>query len=45
LAERGRGSTVKKKSSTDLAEMIDPIITFLRGGLEALKEPPKPRRR
>jgi AcrR family transcriptional regulator len=39
LAERGRRSSVKKKSPADLAEMIDPIITFLRGGLEALKEP------
>jgi hypothetical protein len=25
--------------------MIDPIIAFLRGGLEALKEPPTTRRR
>jgi AcrR family transcriptional regulator len=40
LAERGRGSSVKKKTSADLAAMIDPIITFLRGGLDALKEPP-----
>jgi AcrR family transcriptional regulator len=39
LAERGRGSSVKTKSTDDLAAMIDPIITFLRGGLEALKEP------
>jgi len=39
LAERGRGSSVKKKTSADLAAMIDPIITFLRGGLDALKEP------
>jgi AcrR family transcriptional regulator len=45
LAERGRGSTVKKKSADDLAAMIDPIIAFLRGGLEALKEPPTTRRR
>ena len=39
LAERGHGSTVKTKSTADVATMIDPIITFLRGGLEALKEP------
>jgi AcrR family transcriptional regulator len=45
LAERGRGSTVKKKSADDLAAMIDPIIAFLRGGLEALKVPTATRRR
>ncbi len=45
LAERGRGSTVKTKSSAELAAMIDPIIAFLRGGLAALKEPRTTRRR
>jgi AcrR family transcriptional regulator len=39
LAERGRGSGVKTKSATDLAAAIDPIIAFLRGGLDALKQP------
>jgi hypothetical protein len=40
-----RGSTVKTKSAAELAAMTDPIIAFLRGGLDALKEPPKSRRR
>ena len=39
LAERGRGSSAKAKTPADVADMIDPIIAFLRGGLEALKEP------
>jgi AcrR family transcriptional regulator len=39
LAERGRRSTGKPKTTADLAAAIDPIITFLRGGLDALKEP------
>jgi AcrR family transcriptional regulator len=45
LAERGRDSSVKSKSSAEIAAMIDPIITFLRGGLDALKEPRATRRR
>jgi AcrR family transcriptional regulator len=45
LAERGRGSSVKTKSAAEIAAMIDPIITFLRGGLDALKEPSATRRR
>ena len=45
LAERGRGSTVKTKSAAELAAMIDPIIAFLRGGLDAFKEPRKTHRR
>ena len=39
LSERGRGSSAKPKSAADLAALIDPVIAFLRGGLEALKEP------
>lgn len=39
LAERGGGSSKKAKSSDDVAALIDPVITFLRGGLDALKEP------
>ena len=27
------------RSAEELATMIDPVITFLRGGLEALKQP------
>jgi AcrR family transcriptional regulator len=38
LSERG-GSSPKPKSRTDVAAQIDPVITFLRGGLDALKEP------
>jgi AcrR family transcriptional regulator len=39
LSERGRGSGAKPKSAADVAALIDPVIAFLRGGLEALKEP------
>jgi AcrR family transcriptional regulator len=45
LAEEGRDSNKKKKSTADVAAHIDPVITFLRGGLEALKVPPTTRRR
>jgi AcrR family transcriptional regulator len=45
LAERGGGPSAKPKSAADTAALIDPIITFLRGGLDALKEPQKTRRR
>jgi AcrR family transcriptional regulator len=37
LSERGASSTGKPKSAADLAAQIDPVITFLRGGLDALK--------
>jgi AcrR family transcriptional regulator len=37
---RGRGSA-KPKSTAEIAALIDPVITFLRGGLDALKEPSK----
>jgi AcrR family transcriptional regulator len=37
LSERGEGSRAKPKSAADLAALIDPIFTFLRGGLDALK--------
>jgi AcrR family transcriptional regulator len=36
LSERS-GSKKKPKSAADVAAMIDPVITFLRGGLDALK--------
>jgi len=39
LAEREGGSRKKSKTAADVAAAIDPIITFLRGGLDALKEP------
>jgi AcrR family transcriptional regulator len=35
LSERGGGP----KNPADRAALIDPVITFLRGGLDALKEP------
>jgi AcrR family transcriptional regulator len=38
LGERGEGSSAKPKSAADLAAVIDPVFTFLRGGLEALKD-------
>src|SRR6266536_604125 len=44
LSERG-GARPKPKSRADVAAQIDPVITFLRGGLEALKQPDKKRRR
>jgi AcrR family transcriptional regulator len=44
LTERGRGSHTGK-SADEVAELIDPVITFLRGGLDALKEPRAIRRR
>jgi AcrR family transcriptional regulator len=39
LSERGGGTKNKSKSAADLAAAIDPVITFLRGGLDALKAP------
>src|SRR6266545_4122234 len=44
LSERG-SSSPKPKSADDVAAQIDPVITFLRGGLEALKEPRSARTR
>src|SRR5438132_5256373 len=45
LTERGGDSSAKPKSADDMAALIDPIITFLRGGLDALKEPSTTTRR
>jgi AcrR family transcriptional regulator len=45
LSERGGGTKKKSKSAADLAAAIDPVIAFLRGGLDALKEPPGTTRR
>ncbi|MDX6450508.1 MAG: hypothetical protein QOH16_557 [Gaiellaceae bacterium] len=45
LAEGGRAAgPTKKKSAADFAARIDPVITFLRGGLDAFKESPTTRR-
>jgi AcrR family transcriptional regulator len=43
LTERGEGPRGKPKTEEDVAAQIDPIITFLRGGLDALKAPGKTR--
>jgi AcrR family transcriptional regulator len=45
LSERRGGVKSKAKSADEVAAVIDPIITFLRGGLDALKEPNAKRRR
>ena len=45
LTEQGESSSGKPKSADEVAVLIDPVITFLRGGLEALKEPRTARRR
>jgi AcrR family transcriptional regulator len=45
LSEQGGDTKKKPKSAADLAAAIDPVITFLRGGLDALKEPRTTRRR
>ena len=39
LSERGEGASAKAKTVDDVAKAIDPVIEFLRGGLDALKEP------
>jgi AcrR family transcriptional regulator len=45
LFERGGGPSAKPHSADEVAALIDPVITFLRGGLDALKEPRTTRRR
>lgn len=45
LLERGGPSMGKPHSAEEVAAQIDPVITFLRGGLDALKQPRTPRRR
>jgi len=42
---RERAGEAKPCSPDELAALIDPVMTFLRGGLDALKEPPKTGRR
>jgi AcrR family transcriptional regulator len=45
LSEQGGDTKKTPKSAADLAAAIDPVITFRRGGLEAVKEPRTTRRR
>lgn len=45
LSERSTDSSPKQKSADDITAAIDPVITCLRGGLEALKAPSTTRRR
>jgi len=45
LTEQGESAGGKPKSADEVAALIDPVITFLRGGLDALKEPRAARRR
>jgi AcrR family transcriptional regulator len=45
LAEQDDGPKARPPSSDEVAAKIDPVITFLRGGLEALKAPGPKRRR
>ena len=44
LAEQG-ASKARPWTPEELAAQVDPVFTFLRGGLDALKQPRKPRRR
>jgi AcrR family transcriptional regulator len=44
LAEQGASKT-RPWTPEELAAQVDPVFTFLRGGLDALKQPRKPRRR
>jgi hypothetical protein len=43
LADRGASKT-RPWTPKELAAQIEPVFTFLRGGLDALKQP-RPRRR
>lgn len=45
LFDRQHDETQTARKAEDVAAVIDPVITFLRGGLNALKEPRKTRRR
>jgi AcrR family transcriptional regulator len=40
-----REAATKPQSADEIAALIDPVMTFLRGGLDALKEPRTTRRR
>jgi hypothetical protein len=39
FSERSTRSSPKQNSADNVAAAIDPVTTFLRGGLEALKAP------
>jgi AcrR family transcriptional regulator len=39
LSERKGSGSAKPKSTAEVAALIDPVISFLRGGLDALKAP------
>jgi hypothetical protein len=39
LSDRSESSGGKARSPEEFAARINPVITFLRGGLEALKDP------
>jgi AcrR family transcriptional regulator len=43
LSEQREGPSAKPKTAEDLAALIDPVIAFLRGGLDALKDSGAPR--
>ena len=45
VATERAGSTAKPQTPAEVAALIDPVITFLRGGLDAVKEPRTSRRR
>jgi AcrR family transcriptional regulator len=45
LADQHDGPAGKPKSAEDAAAAIEPVIRFLRGGLDALREPRTTRRR
>jgi AcrR family transcriptional regulator len=45
LYERGAGTSAKPKTAAEVAALIDPVIAFLHGGLDALKQPRTTRRR
>jgi AcrR family transcriptional regulator len=39
IFEHEAGTSSSPRSADEVATMIDPVITFMRGGLEALKQP------
>jgi len=45
LSERGEGPSAKRKTPDEVAALIDPVIAFLRGGLDTMKESGTTRRR
>jgi len=39
IFEHEAGTSSSPRSADEVATMIDPVITFMRGGLEARKQP------